>query len=113
MNRFTNPTGQSPETPEPENPIPVALIDLSKRYDIYCSIPGEDRLYEDVKVVAIRTFEKKKQEFGMALIGGYLEIETRNGSRMMIPHIRMFMICEHGSKPEYKVLRVRKNDSDV
>jgi hypothetical protein len=104
---------QSPETPEPDSPIPVILIDPSKRYDIYCSIPGEDRLYEDVKIIAIRTFEKKKQEFGMALLGGYLEIETRNGARMMIPHIRMHMICEHGSQPEYKVLRVRKSDNDA
>ena len=113
MSLFQNPRGQTPETPEPDNPIPVSLIDLSKRYDIYCSIPGEDRLYEDVRIVAIRTFEKKKQDFGMALIGGYLEIETRNSTRMMIPHVRMFMICEHGSQPEYKVLRVRKNDNDA
>jgi hypothetical protein len=89
------------------------LIDPSKRYDIYCSIPSEDRLYEDVKIVAIRTFEKKKQDFGMALIGGYLEIETSNGARMMIPHIRMYMICEHGMQPKYKVLRVRKNELDA
>jgi len=113
MSLFKNPRGELPETPEPDNPIPVTLIDLSKRYDIYCSIPGEDRLYEDVRIVAIRTFEKKKQDFGMALIGGYLEIETRNGARMMIPHIRMYMICEHGSQPDYKVLRTRKNDHDA
>lgn len=112
MSLFKNPRGESPEAPEPDSPIPVTLFDLSKRYDIYCSIPGEDRLYEDVSIVAIRTFEKKKQEFGMALIGGYLEVETRNGARMMIPHIRMYMICEHGSEPQYKVLRVRKNDVD-
>ena len=113
MSHSRYPTGQTPETPEPDSPIPVTLIDLSKRYDIYCSIPGEDRVYEDVKVLAIRTFEKKKQEFGMALIGGFLEIETCNGARMMIPNVRMYMICEHGSQPEYKVLRVRKSDSET
>ena len=113
MSLFNNPRGEFPEKPEPDSPIPVTLFDLSKRYDIYCSIPGEDRLYEDVRVIAIRTFEKKKQEFGMALIGGYLEIETHNGARMMIPHIRMYMICEHGTQPDYKVLRVRKNDNDA
>lgn len=49
----------------------------------------------------------------MALIGGYLEIETRQGARMMIPHMRMFMICEHGSRPDYKVLRIRQSDSEA
>jgi hypothetical protein len=113
MSLFQKPKGQTPEAPEPDGPIPVTLIDPSKRYDIYCSIPGEDRLYEDVRIVGIRTFEKKKQDFGMALIGGYLELEARSGARMMIPHLRMYMICEHGSQPDYKVLRTRKNDNDA
>ena len=102
-----------PKTPEPASQIPVAVIDLSKRYDIYCYIPSEDRLYEDVSVVCIKTFEPPKNQFGMALIGGYIEIEARNGTRMMIPHIRVYMICEHGAQPAYKVLRVRKSaDND-
>jgi len=88
----------------------LELIDLSKRYDLYCSTPSEDRLYENVRIVAIRTFEPKRNEYQLALIGGYLEIEAENGARMMVPHIRMYMICEHGSKPAYKVLRVRKGD---
>jgi hypothetical protein len=110
---FINPRGEFPEKPEGDKSLPVTLFDLSKRYDIYCSIPGEDRLYEDVSIVAIRTFEKRKQEFGMSLLGGYLEIETRNSARMMIPHMRMYMICEHGTQPDYKVLRVRKHDNDA
>jgi len=113
MSLFKNPRGEQPETPDPDAPIPVTIFDLSKRYDLYCSTPSEDRLYEDVRVIGIRTFEKKKQDFGMSLIGGYLEIETRNGARMMIPHIRMYMICEHGSHPDYKVLRIRKADNDA
>lgn len=114
MSLFNNPRGGSPEIPEPDSPIAVTLFDLSKRYDIYCSLPGEDRLYEDVRIVAIRTFEKKKQDFGMALIGGgYLEIEGSSGARMMIPHMRMYMICEHGTQPDYKTLRIRKNDNDA
>ena len=112
MSLFKNPRGEQSDKPEPDSPISVTVFDLSKRYDLYCSTPSEDRLYEDVRIIGIRTFEKKKQEFGMSLIGGYLEIEANNGTRLMIPHIRMYMICEHGSHPAYKVLRVRKSNND-
>jgi len=113
MSTSITPRGDSPEAPKPpSSPIPVTIFDLSKRYDIYCYIPSEDRLYEDVQVVGIRAFEPKKNEFATALIGGYIEIEARNGTRMMIPHIRIYMICEHGSQPTYKVLRVRKSSDN-
>lgn len=109
MSLFNNPRGGMEL---PEDPIPVAVFDLSKRYDLYCSTHGEDRLYENVRIVGIRTFEKKKHEYATALIGGYLELETPDGTQMMIPHLRIYMICEHGSQPAYKVLRQRKNDED-
>ena len=98
--------------PEPGDPIPVSVIDLSKSYDIYCYIPSEDRLYEDVRIVGIKTLEMPKHQFGNSVIGGYVEIEARNGTRMMIPHIRVYMICEHGAQPTYKVLRVRKSSDN-
>jgi hypothetical protein len=116
MSLFKSPRGGSPDSPEPPKPpigaILVSVMDLSKRYDLYCSTPSEDRLYEDVKIIGIRTFEPKKLEYGTSLIGGYLEIEAHNGARMMIPHLRMYMICEHGTQPDYKVLRIRKADGD-
>ncbi len=113
MSLFKTPRGDSPESPQTAHgSIPVTVFDWSKRYDLYCSTPSEDRLYEDVKIIAIRTFERKKHEYSTALIGGYIEIEAHNGTRMMIPHLRMYMICEHGSQPVYKVLRIRKTDSD-
>lgn len=107
MSLFRDKPGVSPSS-EPD-PIPVEIFDLSKRYDIYCSIPSEDRLYEDVKIVGIRTFQKRKNDFGSSLIGGYIEIEAANGVRMMIQHVRINMICEHGSQPVFKVLRVRNS----
>jgi hypothetical protein len=116
MNIFKTPADNSPEvlkSPEPGSSIPVTMFDLSKRYDIYCYIPSEDRLYEDVRIVGIKTFESKKNDFMTALIGGYIEIEAKNGTGMMIPHIRVYMICEHDAQPAYKVLRVRKSgDND-
>ena len=112
MSLFKAPRGESPSLPDPENPITVTVFNLSKRYDLYCSTPSEDRLYEDMKIIGIRTFEHKKNQYAKALIGGYLEIESPDGKRMMIPHLRIYMICEHGSQPAYKVIRVRKTDGD-
>jgi len=109
MSLFKTPRGgspESPESPEPsDNAIPVAAVDLSKRYDLYCSMPdNEDRLYEDMRIIGIRTFQQKTQ-FSSGLIGGYLEIEARDGTRVMITHHFVRMFCEHGTKPIYKVLK--------
>ena len=113
MSLFKSPRRGLVPSPEPDGSIPITTFDLSKRYDLYCSTPSEDRLYEDVKILGIRTFERKKHEYATALIGGYLEIEAQSGTRMMIPHLRMYMICEHGSQPAYKVLRIRRTDADA
>ena len=62
----------------------------------------------------LSSFELPENQFATALIGGYIEIEARNGTRMMIPHTRIYMICEHDAPPAYKVLRVRKSsDNDL
>lgn len=96
---------------EPSNQIPIAQVDLSKRYDVYCSGMDHDRLYEDVRFIGIRTFDRIS-EFSSGLISGYLEIEASNGSRMLIPSFGIQMICEHGTQPEFKVLRRRRNTRD-
>jgi hypothetical protein len=103
---------RSAESPEPDGGIPVSVIDLSKRYDIYCYLPGEYRLYENVRVLGIKSFEATKHKFGTSVIGGYIEIEAENGVRMMIQSVRINMICEHGSEPIYKVLRGRQSGDD-
>jgi hypothetical protein len=100
-----------PSRPEHSNQIPIAPIDLSKRYDVYCTELDHDRLYEDVRFVGIRTFDRG-QEFSAGLIEGFLEIEAVDGSRWMIPSFGIRMICEHGTKPVFKVLRRRRNPRD-
>lgn len=115
MGIFSKPPSGSPEppkSPELDGPIPVTVIDLSVRYDIYTARAFDDRLYEDVRIVGIKTFEQKDARFGTALLGGYLEIEARNGVRMMIPSMGIYMICQHGSLPEYKVLHDRNLGGD-
>jgi hypothetical protein len=95
-----------PQAPQPEkspSPVPVAYFDLSKRYDVYCYVAGEDRVYEDVRFVGIRMFDRINEwTTGMS---GYLEIEAVDGTRMLIPHFGIHLLCEHGAEPAYRVLR--------
>ncbi len=110
MSLFKRPRVESPEPPD--GTIPITAIDLTKRYDLYCSTRSDDRLYEDVRIIGIRTFERMRQ-YSSGLIGGYIEIEARDGTRMMISYHLLRMICEHGSQPKYKVLRIHKTDGDA
>src|SRR5262245_36672082 len=104
-----------PSTPQPHSgpagQIPISPVDLSKRYDVYCSDFGHDRLYEDVRFVGIRTFARIS-EFSSGLVDGYLEIEAVNGSRLLIPSFGIRLICEHGTEPVFKILRHRRNPRD-
>jgi len=99
----------SPEGHVAGSPIPISAIDLSKRYDLYCHSFEGDVVYEDARILGIRHFEQKKQ-FASALIGGYLELEFADGTRVLVSHHRIHMMCEHGSQPKYRVLRSRKLD---
>ena len=76
-------------------PVPVEM-DFTKRYDVYCTVSNEDRLYENVRFVGVRSLQ-----WG----GTYLEIETIDGIRMFITTFCIQMICEHGTQPTYKVLK--------
>lgn len=94
--------------PESSSQIPVEQFDIDKRYDLYCTIYDKEnriRLYENVRLVGIRTFDRIS-EFSSGVACGFLEIETPNGSRMAIPNFGIQMICEHGTKPTYRILKV-------
>jgi hypothetical protein len=71
---------------------------------VYCSLTGEERVYEDVRFVGIRTFDRQT-EFSSGLISGFLEIEARDGARLLIPSFGIQLLCEHGTRPAYKVTR--------
>lgn len=95
----------------PSDQIPITPIDLSKRYDVYSTEYSHDRLYEGVRFVAIRTFDRISQ-YSSGLVGGYLEIEVADGAKCLIPSFGIRLICEHGTQPAYKVLRRRRNSWD-
>jgi hypothetical protein len=102
-------SGSSGSSEEPDDTIPINPIDLSKRYDLYCTTRRDERLYEDMRILDIRTFERIR-EFSSGLIGGYIEIEARDGTRMLISHHHVRMICEHGSQPKYRILERDADD---
>lgn len=107
MGLFNSRPTTSASRPVPEDSIPLLPFDLSKRYDVRCSDVGYDRLYENVRFVCFRTFDRIT-EFSSALINGYLEIETADGARCLIPGFGIRMISEHGTRPTFKVLRHRR-----
>jgi len=84
--------------------VPVTAFDVSRRYDIYCSLIGGIRVYENVMLKGIRTFDRITQ-FSSGALCGLLEIEAPNGTRMLIPQHGIQMICEHGAEPTYRVLQ--------
>jgi hypothetical protein len=98
--------GPQEPRPEPASQIPVAPLDLSKRYDVYCSVAGEERLYEDGRFLGIRTFDPIT-ELTTGVVSGYLEIETADGARLLIPQFGIELLCEHGTEPVFTVLRRR------
>jgi hypothetical protein len=106
MGLFRSNAKQPPEPPSSANQLPVAPFEFNKRYDVYCSVFEEERVYENIKFVGIRTFEPLPQ-VTLALIGGYLEIETASGARLFIPSFGIKLICDHGTQPEFKMLQPR------
>lgn len=88
--------------------IPVLPVDLNKRYDVYCSARNHDRLYEDVKIVALRTLEPVTEPIRYLMVD-FVEIESADGSRSLLPKHGIQMLCEHGVEPAFKVLRRRRD----
>lgn len=86
--------------------LSTAQLDLEKRYDIYHCVQHEERVYENVKLVSIRTIDSKS--YGSS----YIEVETIFGSKMLLSSFGLHMICEHGTKPMFKVFRSWLSPSD-
>jgi hypothetical protein len=104
MSLFSKPNSPPEDS---EQKLPVHTLDVSKRYDIYSSRSLEDRLYENVRIVSIRTFTRPRHDTGV-VIGGYIEIESPNGGKALLPQMHIDMICEHGQQPIYRVIADRR-----
>ena len=84
------------------SPIPTEHFDTAKRYDIYCSVAGEYRLYADVRLIALKTLNDIRENAFAP--HAFLEVEASDGTRTMVPIFPIHAICEHGVTPTYAVL---------
>ena len=102
MGLFNSRRPRAPESlQKPANVLPMSQFDFGKRYDVYCSVIGEDRLYENVRLITVRSFTASEWAWGE-----YLEIESTDGSGpLLIPRHSIQIVCEHGTQPVFKVLR--------
>ncbi len=101
-----------PPGPGAESPgaLPAMVIDVTKWYDVHCHVGGEERVYEEVRFVAVRTFHRPG-DFSAVIIGSYLEIESSDGTRALIPGYVVHLICECGAPPIYRVVRPSSNSA--
>ena len=104
MGFFNSQPQQQPQSSD--RVLPLLPVDLTKRYDICMRDLEHDRLYENVRFVCLRTFDRIT-EFSTAF-SSYLEIESLDGTRCLIPTLHITAICEHGVKVETKLLRRRR-----
>jgi hypothetical protein len=88
---------------EKRHGLEISILDLEKRYDIYQCAHREERLYENVKLIGLRNWQKSTQY--ESVFGCFLEIETLYGLKMLISTVGTNLICEHGTKPMFKVFR--------
>jgi hypothetical protein len=96
----------------PESAIPVLYFDLTARYDVHCTEPSHDRIYENVRILGIRTFDPIS-EYNGGSFGGFLEIESDDGTRVMLSRYQIRLICEPGKMPRFRVLGRRRSRPDI
>ena len=82
-----------PGFPEPTKPG-QGEIDKSKRYDLYCSRMGNEVIvYRNVLIKGRKTlFPESRHSFADT----FIELEQANGETILISHLGIVAICEHG-----------------
>ncbi len=86
------------------NSLPVSQVDLTKRYDVYIMMAHEERVFENVRVLGIRKFDGYPG-YGIGMPGTYLEVEAEDGTVLLLAAGGIQILCEHGSKANFRVLR--------
>jgi hypothetical protein len=59
----------------------------------------------------MRTFDRIPDSMPH-FMGDFLEIESADGTRSFLPKFGIQLVCEHGARPAFKVLR-RRHDSSI
>lgn len=86
--------------------IPITDLDLTIRYDIYCSDGYNDRLYSNVSINGYKTLSRNSDY--PSAFEEFLELETKTGTRMLIRTMAIDTMCEAGVEPIYRLVPRRK-----
>jgi len=80
----------------PEIPDPGSSVDLTKRYDVYCSRPNQQTVvYRNVLFKGARQlFSTNKFD----VLSHFLELELPDGQSFFITRHGITAFCEHGKK---------------
>ena len=103
MGLFNSKKPDVPHHEEPATQIPINQVDFTKRYDVYIIERNHDRVYENVRIIGIRTFERIREY--ISPVSGFLEVEAVDGTQFLLPTFNIRIISEHGVTPKFKVLR--------
>jgi hypothetical protein len=81
-----------------------AVIDVSKRYDVYCRDVDGEAVYRNVLFKGVRNLFKER-EFGFA---EFVEIEQVDGAAIFIGRHSIIKFCEHGVTPDAELIPRKK-----
>jgi len=80
------------------------MIDVSKRYDVYCRDVDGEAVYRNVRFKGVRNLFKER-EFGFA---EFMEIEQVDGTVIFIGRHSIARFCEHGVTPKVEIIPRKK-----
>ena len=91
------PSRFNPE-PNPKSPEDDGKVDITKRYDIYCSqhATGDLVVYRNVRFRRARTLLGTGGH--MDVISQVIELEQANGQAVFISRHGIVRFCEHGTE---------------
>src|SRR3989442_15116407 len=91
---------QTPVTPKTESPEPHPdMVDVSKRYDVYCEERNQEVVYRNVLFKGIKKLFQKENYNQYDIFYEFLEIEQGDGQTIFIARSSIKKFCEHGAAP--------------
>ena len=88
---------------EPSKP-PPDMVELSKRYDVYCDERKQEVVYRNVLFKGIKKLFQKEKYNQYDVFYEFLEIEQGNGQTIFIGRSSIKKFCEHGIAPTSEAL---------
>jgi hypothetical protein len=90
--------------PDPKQPSDDAKVDVSKRYDVYCSqhATGGLVVYRNVRFVRARSLLGAGGH--MDVLSQVIELEQSNGQTVFISRHGILRFCEHGTELLLEIL---------